>query len=64
MSKESPAQCPGERIAQNGQGSSCQAAVRIVTQAVNTGVLSTGVTNEPPVNLSYVDLAVTGAVEP
>jgi hypothetical protein len=43
---------------------SYQAAVRIVTQAVNTGVLRTGETNEPPVNLSYADLAVTGTVEP
>jgi hypothetical protein len=43
---------------------SYQAAGRIVTQAVNTGGRSTGETNEPPVNLSYVDLAVTGTVEP
>jgi len=35
-----------------------QAAVRIVTQAVNTGVLSTGDTNELPVNLYYTDLPI------
>ncbi|MEI6339241.1 MAG: hypothetical protein WCQ57_11755, partial [Verrucomicrobiota bacterium] len=37
---------------------SYQAAVRIVTQAVNTGVRSTGETNEPPVNLYYTDLLI------
>ena len=35
-----------------------QAAVRIVTQAVNTGVRSTGETKEPPINLYYSDLLI------
>jgi sialate O-acetylesterase len=35
-----------------------QAAVRIVTQAVNTGVRSSGKTNEPPLNLFYTDLLI------
>lgn len=35
-----------------------QAAVRIVTQAVNTGVRSSGETNEPPLNLFYTDLFI------
>jgi hypothetical protein len=35
-----------------------QAAVRIVTQAVNTGVRSAGETNEPHLNLYYTDLLI------
>ena len=35
-----------------------QAAVRIVTQAANTGVLSEGESGEPPVNLYFTDIAV------
>ncbi len=35
-----------------------EVAVRIVTQAVNTGIRSTGETNEPPHNLYYTDLLI------
>lgn len=41
-----------------------RATVRIVTQAMNLGVLSAGQTGEPPINLYYVDIPVSVRVSP
>ena len=41
-----------------------RATVRIVTQAMNSGVLSAGRRGEPPVNLLYVDIPVSVRIGP
>ncbi|MBM3884177.1 MAG: hypothetical protein FJ387_31475 [Verrucomicrobia bacterium] len=41
-----------------------RAKLRIVTQAMNTGVLSAGQPGEPPVNLHYIDIPISVRVNP
>lgn len=41
-----------------------QAKLRIVTQAMNAGVLSAGQSGEPPVNLHYIDIPISVRVNP
>jgi hypothetical protein len=41
-----------------------RATLRIVTQAMNAGVLSAGQRGEPPINLHYLDIPLSVRVSP
>jgi hypothetical protein len=47
------------RFKEAGRAGEYRATLRIVTQAMNAGVLSAGQPGEPPINLHYVDIPVS-----
>ena len=49
----------GQSDARVGVGGADRVALRIVTQAMNAGVLSAGQPGEPPVNLHYLDIPLS-----